>query len=243
MTLNLSHRCLTVLSSDMTEGKTQVKSLLLNDNQLMLPPSEVSLFSETLCELVLDNNQLTMLPSCLVHCKQLRTLSASNNPHLSYLPDWVSQLHNLQNLWLNNCAMTSLPATSSQLSQLKRVGLEGNHLSRLPLHQSLSITWINCARNDITDDDVTTSYVSNKLHYIDLTANRLTKVPRGLMGCKTLRTFILSNNNITSFDDDMLLGYAHLATIDLRDNPLVEAPEHWKGMSHVLIGRRQRVNF
>lgn len=58
--VNLSHRGLTILTR-CVEKMTCARHLTLNDNQLLMPPSELSSLTR-LEELVLDNNRLTMLP-------------------------------------------------------------------------------------------------------------------------------------------------------------------------------------
>lgn len=68
--VNLSHRGLTIVTNNVAK-LTDVRHLLLNDNKLLMAPSELSLLP-LLEELMLDNNQLTMLPKeigCLCHIR------------------------------------------------------------------------------------------------------------------------------------------------------------------------------
>ena len=60
-TLNLGHRQLTVIP-DALKKLVKVKTLLLNDNRIIMPPLEL-LTLKNLRELTLDHNQLTVLPT------------------------------------------------------------------------------------------------------------------------------------------------------------------------------------
>ena len=68
--LNLSHRELTIVTTNLAK-LTGVHCLTLNDNRLLMPPSELTALVH-LQELVLDNNQLTMLPQGIGNLHRLR---------------------------------------------------------------------------------------------------------------------------------------------------------------------------
>lgn len=59
--INLSHRCLTIITGRL-KSATRAQILLLNHNKLLMPPIELCSLPN-LTELILDNNMLTMLPT------------------------------------------------------------------------------------------------------------------------------------------------------------------------------------
>ncbi|MBN3285948.1 LRC40 protein, partial [Polyodon spathula] len=93
---------------------TQLKKLFLNDNKLLLPPTEV------LCRM-----NLISLPSSLRKLRQLQKTGARNN-HIATLPTEFVQLKALQWLNLANNELSDLPKNFMNLEVLAYLNLDGN---------------------------------------------------------------------------------------------------------------------
>jgi internalin A len=81
--------------------------------------------------LLLNHLGLTTLPESISQLSQLRDLYLSHN-QLTTLPESISQLSQLRDLYLSDNKLTTLPESISQLSQLRLLYLDGNGLTTLP---------------------------------------------------------------------------------------------------------------
>lgn len=84
--------------------------LHLQGNLLSSLPDSISLFSETITHLYLQDNQLQIFPLSLCLLKKLRVLDLSRN-RLQYLPEEISNLENLVILDVSNNDIKQLPAS------------------------------------------------------------------------------------------------------------------------------------
>ena len=82
-------------------------------------------------ELYLKGLGLTALPESLSQLQQLQLLFVSGN-ELTALPESLSQLQQLQNLDVSDNQLTALPESLSQLQQLQELDVSGNQLIDLP---------------------------------------------------------------------------------------------------------------
>ncbi|MFM6203444.1 MAG: leucine-rich repeat domain-containing protein, partial [Dolichospermum sp.] len=77
--------------------------------------------------LFLGNNQLTTLPESITQLSNLRNLYLSKN-RMTPLPESIAQLSNLTVLDLSDNKLTTLPEAIKQLSQLEKLDLRENRL-------------------------------------------------------------------------------------------------------------------
>lgn len=224
--LNISHRHLTVLPSCIAK-MTCIKRLLLNNNDILMPPTEI-VNLHTLEELTLDHNQLTVLPSGLGGLSNLRYLSLSHNK-LSYLPPDIGDLKKLAQLWLVGCELAAMPSEIGLLSSLQMLGARDNLISELPneISQCLKLKWLNLAGNWLQDLPSHFERLQN-LIYLDISENRVVEIPPCLTKLHRLSTLLLRKNFISSLPDDLLLGFSSLIKFDLRENKMTVRPSHWK---------------
>ena len=82
-------------------------------------------------ELDLGENELTSLPESITNLTQLESLYLYDNK-LTSLPESIGNLTLLQNLSLSSNQLTELPETIGNLTQLKTLTISANQLTELP---------------------------------------------------------------------------------------------------------------
>jgi len=85
---------------------------------------------ETVAILNLNNNQITQIPSGLLHLNNLKVLRLANN-QINTIPKDISQLRNLAHLNLNNNQIREVPAIINSLITLEELYLEHNAIDRI----------------------------------------------------------------------------------------------------------------
>ncbi|KAL3310004.1 hypothetical protein Ciccas_011437 [Cichlidogyrus casuarinus] len=121
-----------------------LKVLLLDTNDLkVIPPELCQLkFLQKLC---LSNNNLKELPREFTNLVNLQSLHLANNS-IEFFPIEILRLINLRFLDLSTNALREIPGLIEKLSNLEALLLYNNHLDRLPpeigLLTKLSCFWI-----------------------------------------------------------------------------------------------------
>lgn len=234
--LNLSHRRIKVLPAKVANF-TFVKTLLLNDNDILMPPEEISHLSQLEC-LCLEHNQLTLIPSGIASLSPtLSFLNLSHNP-LTYLSPAISQLYNLRSLWLAHTQLISFPDQICSLHKLTHLSLEGNHILSFsnpsPFAKLKELKWVSFAKNKLNSVGEVFSSLP-LLHTIYLQQNCLTEVPNVSL-CPSLANLDLSANDVSSLPQDMS-HFKTMLKLDLRGNPITlkdESSHHHENVDIIL---------
>lgn len=226
--LNLSHRDLKVIPAELS-NLSSLRTLLLNDNQIIMPPEEISHLKNLEC-LSLEHNQLTLLPSLFSSlANSLQFLNLSDNPFM-YLPPVVSQLVNLRSLWLENVRLTSFPSDVCSIVSLERLSLAGNSISEIgeEIGNLVNLRWLSLAKNELSHlghrDSENSAHFSKlaKLEILVLQDNLLSEFPVVLCSLHKLTNVNLKRNKIFSLTSDAVAHIMRcnvLVKLDLRENP------------------------
>lgn len=107
-----------------------VRKLCLSRNQLKEIPDEL-FFLRQMEILLIQENKLTKLPSCIKNLTSLQILDLSNNI-LPLVQDNLCDLGNLRVLKLHSNRLTRLPEAIGNLKSLQSVDLSNNRLCILP---------------------------------------------------------------------------------------------------------------
>jgi leucine-rich repeat protein SHOC2 len=117
----------------------EIHSLMLHNNKIEILPENLFRF-ENLQSLDLDQNKIQDFPPPIGNLSTLRRLSMRDNL-INLIPPWlftsITRLH-LEELYLENNALTSLPCDMVCFRVLKQLGLKGNPLAN-PLKKLLEV--------------------------------------------------------------------------------------------------------
>jgi leucine-rich repeat protein SHOC2 len=156
-------------------------------------------------------------------------LNLSHNP-LGQIPFELGQLINLHELWLTNLNLYDIPLNVfTHLNQLEKLSLKSNHLRRLPtdIGQLIELRWLSIEDNELNDLPDCLQDCLN-LSYLNLNGNHVIHIPSVIGKISSLNIVCLQRNAIAEINDDTLLMFSNMTKVDLRENPLVEKPKHWK---------------
>jgi Leucine-rich repeat (LRR) protein len=226
--LNLSNRSLRAVPASVSLCSF-LQNLYLNNNELIIPPLEQFSSLINLETLSLEQNQLTILPDTLWNLISLTRLNLSHNP-LGQIPLEIGQLKNLHELWLTNLNLYDIPLNIfSHLNQLEKLSLKSNHLQQLPIDigQLIELRWLSLEDNELNDLPDCLQDCLN-LSYLNLNGNHFIHIPIVIGKISSLNIVCLQRNAIAEINDDTLLMFSNMTKVDLRENPLVEKPKHWK---------------
>ncbi|GLH16105.1 Leucine-rich repeat protein soc-2 homolog [Gryllus bimaculatus] len=184
--LDVSHNALKTLPPNALAGCPRLRHLSAAFNEFTsLPESAFSGLSQ-LTELDLSGNSLAALPAAVFSgLGDLRKVNLAKNLLESPPVDQLAHAGELEELDLGFNAISHLRAREFEpLSNLKRLELNGNHLVKrracLSLFSSLdNLEWLFLDHNDLTE--LTDEHLEGlvRLHTLDVTFNRLTRLPSG----------------------------------------------------------------
>ncbi|XP_056135379.1 leucine-rich repeat serine/threonine-protein kinase 1 [Lampris incognitus] len=235
--LDLSSNKLRALPSVVPWGLIQLKSLDLSNNLLKeLPAAQSS--REVICssleQVNLSQNQLTALPSGLLHLTEIQRLSAARN-QLTSLFDIPSATN-----WIG-------------LRKLEEFDVSDNHLTSLPtpvMHSFKSLTSLNVSRNRLTafpdpwtcplkQCKASSNFISSlpntisiswrtQLQEVDFADNNLMWLPSYMFELEALVFLRLCGNQIKALPPPQVWNCPQLRVLDLSRNQLGKTAERAK---------------
>ena len=187
---------------------TNLRELALSHNELTKLPSFFGNFCN-LSHLWLSNNQIKELPVD----ERVKLLEFDPNTGERYVRDspGVGGLVSLEELWLDNNAVTTITGEIGRCKSLKYLNLRRNQLSELPAE---------------------TAQLKNLQHVV-LTHNAMTDIPIQLVSVPKLHTLQLENNRIERISDAIVEATA-LTELNVACNPLVSVPSVISTMPHLI---------
>ncbi|MBS0653670.1 MAG: leucine-rich repeat domain-containing protein [Verrucomicrobia bacterium] len=197
----------------------EVRTLYLSSLNLKVLPSEIKLFLG-LEELILDNNQLTVLPESIGDLQSLLILNLSNN-HLSSLPNSFQCLGQIENLHLFNNKLRVLPDWFGKFQDLETLDLHNNLLRDLPesIGDLEGLQELYLGYNELSDLPESIRGLSS-LWRLDLQNNQLTNLPYSIVDLKALQELYLNDNQLTALPEEFG-NLTNLEIFDYSGNPLM----------------------
>ncbi|MBW1650710.1 MAG: leucine-rich repeat domain-containing protein, partial [Deltaproteobacteria bacterium] len=140
------------------------------------------------------------------------------------LPEALTKLTNLTNLYLSGNKLTDLPETLTKLTNLTILYLSGNKLTDLPetLTKLTNLTILYLSFNKLTELPEAITKLTN-LTNLYLSGNQLTDLPETLTKLTNLTNLGLSFNKITKLPE-AITKLTNLTDLDLSGNPIKSPP-------------------
>ena len=162
-------------------------------------------------ELNLSVNNLTSLPPEISNLKNLETLFLANNK-LEQLPPQIGKLTNLKYLYLGYNKLTSLPESIGNLKKLEYLSLRRNNLTSLPE----SIGNLKKLEYLYLENNPNLKYINSSLYRsgLKIFKNSSTKIliPRKNVPLNTNRNDPISGYNFSVGNNALNLGYNRYLT-------------------------------
>ena len=183
---------------------TDVDGLTLNLASLDLSTVPASLCDASILtwldSLYLDYNDLTELPREMSF-EHLTKLSLIGN-QLTSLPLSMGELENLQELYLNENELVSLPDTITQQKRLTILNVVGNHIVSLPANigELQLLRKLYADENELKQLPKTFGRLRS-LEVLELGTNRLVQLPKNFGWLERLQVLNLSSNKIDSLPE------------------------------------------
>ena len=181
----------------------------------------------------LFSNILGIVPDNLENLKQLTTLRIDNSPIVN-MTERLGKLHNLNALYLINCALTYLPDLSGNaalwyvtlsnnrlskvngLCNVAQLLLDSNLFTEIPtLNTSDGLYLLQMTNNPLKNMLKITLHVNLRYLYLDNTT--LSSIPATIDRLKRLEVLYLSNNKLFYLPTNMLT-LTKLRWVDIQSN-------------------------
>ena len=169
--------------------------------------------SKTLVILNLDNNNLSVLPSCLLigHIQRINHLSISNN----FFKDLGELYHHKQS-----------SNTSENTPYLQSLDVSYNKLTKL--NKLREVKWLKAldvSHNLLENIDIDTFSLNPSIEWLDLSYNRIQCIVKSTLTIlSTIKHLNLSHNHLHTFDIDQTPASKNVLEFDLRYNILSYPP-------------------
>jgi internalin A len=157
-------------------------------------------------ELNLHNNYLNTIPKALSNLANLETLYLGAN-YFTEVPESFGQLARLQFLYLFLNRLTAIPDSLGELTNLQYLDLSNNKLTAIPdsLGQLANLQSLALSNNKLTAVPDSLGQLA-KLRQIDLSFNALTAIPESLAGLPNLTTLFVQGNPGLGIPDEICVS-------------------------------------
>lgn len=201
---------LNIMSNQLTEISTEfynlqhLQVLNLSQNKISTIPQEMPIKLRNLVTLSIAANQIDQLPHNMdqwIHMKHLQLGSVYGGNRLTYLPESITNMPQLEELDLSNNQLRSLP-DHFIIPTLTTLNLSNNHLDYIPKSTA------QCSH----------------LRSLNVSKNHLTSLPSALMSLEQLELFDISENLLCIMPAEILEKLSSTALL-ITGNPLTR-PGH-----------------
>lgn len=193
----------------------KLTSLRLDYNELTSLPSEIKYNNFDF--LSVCNNKLTTIPKEIINCTELRTLDVRNNLLLTF-PTELSRMPNLETIYLSNNKINYFPSDFSKENGIILFYLNSNELDSIPFNLTLP-----------------------KINLLNLSGNKISKLPTNLTGINTVENLYLENNKLTALPST-ISQLKKLEIFNASNNELTKIPKEicsLKNLTYLLLGHNQ----
>ncbi|WP_312074957.1 COR domain-containing protein [Chryseobacterium sp.] len=173
----------------------------------------------------LTSGRLKEVPKELKNCPLTKYMDLFGNS-IHELPDWFFEFKKLEHLSLKSNSFKELPTIVFTIENIKYFNLSDNQIREIRGHYFRNL--IDIEKVDISYNQIS-SLPTEKIEYpkcknLSIKGNKLEKFPTSLSDAYTLEKLDLSENKISSIDDDAFDNLENLIELDLSFNDLSYLP-------------------
>lgn len=200
-----------------------IETVLLNHNNLSVIPTSIAEFAN-LRVLDLSNNNLKQIPEVIAQQCQLTTLIVKNNLlTVESLPKTLRSAFGggLKELNLSGNRFSHFPDQVTDLKSLKYLYLGGNQITNVSkdIWKLHNLQLLSLGGNLITEIPETVGLLNN-LHALVLCDNLIEALPSSIARLVHLKSLLLHKNRLKHLPRE-IITLKNLTELSLRDNPLV----------------------
>lgn len=162
--------------------------------------------------------------------KAERTQIDLSGMNLHAIPEEISQMLNLEQLYLSKNHLKELPATLAQLKKLRELDLSGNELEEVSsnIGELTALEVLYLSENKINTLPASIGQLS-QLEVFEINHNEMDSLPREISQLKALNRLLANNNHLDSLPQGFGT-FPNLTNIDLDSNRLQALPEGFGNM-------------
>ncbi|OQR89838.1 membrane protein [Thraustotheca clavata] len=216
-----------------------LRRLSLYDNQLQSVDRIGILANSPLQVLDIGYNLLTSLPTEIGTLKNLEELWVTNNA-LESIPESILELPKLRMLQLSNNKLKILPSNLGNASSLEVLSLDNNQLSVVPhsIGQLSNLKELNLRGNKLTELPLSLSQLA-QLEILSVNSNQLITLPECLGALQQLKELYANGNPITNWPGNAFITTHKQSNlrINLACTKITQIPaevsSEWKILTHL----------
>lgn len=171
----------------------------------------------------------------------VRGIDFSNNDFkTSKFPSAVMSMSSVQWLNLNRVKLHEIPEEIGKLGKLEHLSIAHNNVESLygELPELCSLRSLiarhNCIKSSgIPQELFCNNQTTTELTTLDLSHNRLTRIPDGLESSSSLLVLNLSHNRISSIPNQLFVHLTDLLSLDLSNNELQTLPPQMRRLTNL----------
>lgn len=225
--LNLSHNKLVSLIGEVIflDNLKYLDCRYNNIHNSDIPPELFTLKSLEIIDF--SHNNLTDVPKNIESCPALTTLNLSNNKIDNIKENTFLDLNRLQSLNLSYNKLNSLPTSLGRLINLKVLNISGNPFNEIKLRlveKLKSLETLSMRNTSRENQNMPNLSSLTNLVELDLSCNKLTRVPDDITWCSKLKRLNISENRLEKLPERFGDSFLSLESLNISDNKLNELP-------------------
>lgn len=183
-----------------------------------------------------DREVYTMLDVALGEPDKVQVLSLAYQ-EVSSIPESIGKMTNLEEIYLNDTRIKSLPSALFSLSKLKKLDVSGNfHLKNIPasITSLKNLEFIKFGYNEqLNYNEILKNLGSMpSLKTVNMMSNRLREVPTGIKHLKQIKELNLADNRLLEVPSE-IGELTQLEILDLSMNQLTKLPDGLKNLKNL----------